>query len=74
MSLDDCFRCPCCGHALDVPKGRKAQRDGRVRAVRAMRLDGRTVREIAGVLGLSVSQAHHWVEESRKLADMEDAR
>jgi transposase len=54
---------------MDVPKGRKAQRDGRIRAVRLMRLDGMTVREVAGVLGLSVSQAHHWVEESRKLDD-----
>ena len=69
MSLDDAFRCPCCGRAMDVPKGRKAQRDGRIRAVRLMRLDGMTVREVAGVLGLSVSQAHHWVEESRKLDD-----
>lgn len=67
MSLDDMMACPCCGRRLDVPRrGRGERRAERVAAVRVMRLAGMTVREVASALGLSASQAHHWVEEARK--------
>lgn len=54
-------RCPCCGRYVPLRVGRK--RKAGYDSARQMRQDGRTLKEIAQALGVSITTVYNWTRD-----------